>query len=81
MSHFYGTLDGMARTTATRRGNKNSGITTYAAGWSGAIRVTVWHDDDTGKDKFCVDLVPWQSSGGYSKELANGELTAPPSRN
>jgi hypothetical protein len=34
MSHFYGTLKGEAG-PATRRGSKNSGLTTEAASWAG----------------------------------------------
>jgi len=72
MSQFYGTLHGQAKTTATRRGSKNSGIVTHAAGWSGAIRVDVFTHND--EDHFSVSLVPWQSSGGRSRELASGKL-------
>jgi len=60
MSHFYGTLEG-SRGKATRRGTKNSGITTHAAGWGGAIRVDVFERD--GVDHYRVTLVPWQSGG------------------
>ncbi len=74
MSHFYGTLEG-SRGEASRCGSKDSGITTYAAGWSGAIRVHVWQDE-AGNDCFDVDLVPWQSSGGRSQGIARGRLNA-----
>jgi len=75
MSRFYGTVDGQAATQATRRGSTASGITTYAAGWRGAIRVDVFVDAD-GRDSFQVHLVPWQSSGGRTIELASGWLDA-----
>ena len=76
MSHFYGTLHGQARTPATRRGTARGGITTHAAGWSGAIRVAVWHDETNGTDRYDVSLVPWQSSGGHGTQLAEGILDA-----
>jgi hypothetical protein len=75
MSQFYGTVKGQAASEATRCGGKASGITTHAAGWSGAIRVDVFADTD-GADRFRVELVPWQSSGGSSRVLAEGLLDA-----
>ncbi len=77
MSQFYGTIDGSAKTQATRRGTKNSRLVTHAAGWGGAIRVELF-EDDNGDDCFRVDLVPWQGSGGHSKQLADGRLEANP---
>ena len=74
MSHFYGTLQG-SRGQATRCGTKNSGITTYAAGWQGAIRVYVYQDEQ-GRDKFTVNLVPWKYSGGQDCVIAEGLLDA-----
>ena len=73
MSHFYGTLQG-ARGEATRCGSKSSGVTTYAAGWGGAIRTEVFERD--GEDFYRVTLIPWQGSGGYETLLAEGKLTA-----
>jgi hypothetical protein len=58
MAHFYGTLKGN-RGEATRMGSRESGVTTYAAGWKGAIRVTVFQED--GVDKYYVALEPWQN--------------------
>lgn len=75
MAHFYGTLQGQ-RGGATRLGGRKSGIETYAAGWGGAIRVTVFEDEDSKTDCFEVSLVPWQSSGGSGQVLAKGELSA-----
>jgi hypothetical protein len=74
MSHFYGTLKG-SRGVATRCGTKNTGLTTHAAGWRGAIRVTVHHGAD-GRDRFEVQLVPWHGSGGRAVKLAEGVLDA-----
>lgn len=72
MSHFYGTLQGN-RGEATRCGSADSGITTYAAGWRGAIRVEVYRDND-GIDRYHVSLQPWHGSGGSCKLLASGKL-------
>lgn len=61
MSKFYGTVEGSARSTATRVGSAKSGITTHAASWSGAVRVDVFERE--GKEHFEVSLVPWHGRG------------------
>ena len=73
MSRLYGTLDGAGKTQRTARGH--SRLVTHAAGWKGAIRVTVTANED-GSDSYVVELVPWQTSGGERRELASGVLDA-----
>lgn len=73
MARFYGTLRGN-RGEATRMGTPTSGLTTYAAGWRGAIRVRVFASGDV--DRFIVERVPWMSSGGRTTVLAHGVLNA-----
>lgn len=75
MSQFYGTIRG-GRGEATRCGHKTSGLTTNAAGWHGCIRTHVYYDEATGTDRYEVALVPWQGSGGWSRPLASGHLSA-----
>ncbi len=75
MSQFYGTIDGQAKTQATRRGSVNSRLITHAAGWKGAVRVELYQDEN-GRDCFDVELVPWQNSGGKSVRIARGYLEA-----
>lgn len=74
MSHFYGTLQGN-RGQATRGGSRDSGITTQAAGWGGAIKVETFVGDD-GKDQFAIHLTPWKGSGGRARLIACGHLDA-----
>lgn len=38
---FYGSVTGQARTTATRRGSRSSGITASAQSWSGSVIVSL----------------------------------------
>lgn len=45
MSMFYGSVTGQARTTATRRGSRSSGITTSAQSWSGSVIVGLYERD------------------------------------
>ena len=73
MAHFYGTLAGY-RGKTSRLGTKDSGLTTTAAGWKGAISVTVTEVD--GIDYYTVSLGPWQGSGGEYVKLASGKLDA-----
>ena len=63
MAQFYGTIQGQSKTQATRRGSKKSGLTTHAASWQGAVRVSLFTDEETGNDWCEVSLVPWHSRG------------------
>jgi len=75
MSHFYGTLKGV-RGEATRCGTAGSGLITFAAGWHGAICVTVYVDPDTEADMAEINLVPWRGSGGKRHHIATVPLNA-----
>ncbi len=70
MSHFYGTLQG-SRGQATRCGSKDSGITTYAASWAGAVQACVYVRD--GKDWATVRLTTW-SGAGVDRLLYDGPV-------
>lgn len=70
MSKYYGTLQG-AKGGVSRCGTANSGLTTIAASWHGAIRVHLW--DENGVTNFTVDAVPWHAIGS-SRHLAHGAL-------
>ncbi len=63
MAHFYGEIEGQARTTATRRGSKNSGISAHVRGWD----IGVWvqcYVDDKGEDRVSIRL-----TGGSNDRL------------
>ncbi len=74
MSHFYGIVYGQARTEATRRGSKNTGLRTVAASWDGAIEVQLVHDA-FGRNTYVVREIPWHGTG-QSKEIASGVIGA-----
>lgn len=74
MSHFYGTLKGQ-RGEATRTGSKQSGLTTTAASWAGAIEVELYTDEQ-GRDCYRVVQKPWQGKG-VSQPLVGGVLGEP----
>lgn len=74
MSHFYGVVEGQARTPATRRGSKN-GLRAVAASWNGAIEVELFVGDD-GRDRFRVYERKWHGAG-VSRLLAEGVIGEP----
>lgn len=55
---------------------KDGGMKAIAAGWEGAIRTTVYHDEATGNDMYRVELIPWGSSGGSARVISEGVLNA-----
>ena len=75
MSHFYGTLQG-SRGETTRCGTKKSGLVTYAASWSGAIRTHVWHDHQIKRDRYEVWESPWKGIGN-SRLIERGTINDP----
>jgi hypothetical protein len=84
MAHFYGTVSGCAKTQATRRGHKASGLQTTAASWQGAIRVSIWHDYETERDRYRVWFIDWPSArermtlaSGFLDEADQEHLSSP----
>lgn len=73
MAHFWGTCQG-GRGKVERAGHKNTGLHTEAASWTGCIDVQIWYDEDKEQNMFCVRLIPWGSSGGESRVIAEGIL-------
>lgn len=73
MAHFFGSIEGN-RGKATRLGSRDSGMSATAAGWKGAIKTRIYHEE--GVDHYVVELIPWQSSGGNTQVLARGVLNA-----
>ena len=54
MSRFYGTINGQAQTSASRRGGSKTGIEGHIRGWDVGIYVCGFVDN--GQDKFRVAL-------------------------
>ena len=61
------------KTIPTACGHKRTGIETVGASYSGAVRVSLWHDEREGIDKFEVAMTPWMDEGDY-KVLARGTV-------
>lgn len=63
MARFYGEIKGQARTTATRRGSKSSGITAHIRGWNIGVRVEIFAVGDR-------DIVHiYRTSGSNAKSV------------
>lgn len=45
MAHFYGTVQGSAKTLANRRGTKATGISVAARSWDGSVTVGLEEHD------------------------------------
>ena len=62
MSRFYGSLNGQAKTEATRRGNKNSGVGAHVRGWNVGVKIFARADGE--KDLIDVYLTTGSDESG-----------------
>lgn len=74
MAHFYGTINGAAKTMASRTGTKNSGIESHIRGWDIGCRVFVSHCN--GLD--VVTVYRTGGSNGATSEIKIAEFTNQP---
>lgn len=58
MAHFYGEVEGK-RGPASRIGTEDSGLSTIAASWDGAVQVELWYDRETGQNHYRVKIIGW----------------------
>jgi hypothetical protein len=68
MAHFYGEMYGQAKTPATRRGSKTSGLSGHLRGWNIGVRVELTHRD--GVDVIEVYQTNGSNGGGRDKLIA-----------
>ena len=73
MAHFYGQIEGQARTLASRLGNKKKGIWAHIRGWDMGVKVVCWHDPLSKTDHIQV----FETGGSHDPENYRmmGELT------
>lgn len=76
MSHFYGIIEGQAKTQATRTGSKFSGLETHCASQQGAIRCVAYIDENE-IDCVLIEKTTWQGKGKY-KLLYEGPIGIEP---
>jgi hypothetical protein len=70
MARFYGSVKG-SRGGVHRLGSPGSGLRVVAAGWDGAVCVTL--HEKGGKDHARVELMPWRGAG-ESRVLYDGPV-------
>ena len=68
MSRFYASIKGQAKTEATRRGGKKSGIEGHIRGWNVGISVAGIVGTE-GEDVFDVWLTPGSNDSKTSKHI------------
>ena len=54
---------------ATRQGHKSTGLETYCASWSGAVRCYAYYDEKTEIDMVRVELTQWHSIGQWPARI------------
>ena len=69
MAQFYGSINGQAKTQATRRGSKNSGMSAHIRGWNVGVYVVCSHVG--GKD-----IIRVYKTGGSNQGINQG-INAP----
>ena len=62
MAHFYASIEGQSRRTATRWGGKNTGIEGHIRGWTSGVVVQGYYDAERDCDVF--DVYQTSGSGG-----------------
>lgn len=67
MSRFYGSINGQAKTEATRRGSEKSGLIGHIRGWNVGVKVYC-NVDENGKDMLSVYRTRG-SNGESSRQL------------
>lgn len=77
MAHFYGSIRGQ-RGEASRLGGKSSGLTTYAASWQGAVRVSLYYNSATDTDMVDVYLTKHTNGAGTERVLYSGPVSGAP---
>lgn len=75
MSRFYGTIEGSAKTRASRRGSKASGIVGHTHGWGIGARVECFVGLD-GNDRVTVTITRGANGHGTERPLGTYRLSA-----
>jgi hypothetical protein len=73
MARFYGSLNGSAKTQATRQGHASTGITGHIRGWNVGIEVRGLPDaDDLDNDSFWVTVTGGSNGTGRGRYYGSG---------
>lgn len=71
MSTFYGQVEGMSQTVASRRGSRDSGIKASVQSWDGSLISRMWYDND-GNLKVALEVS--NDSSSYGDTIFRGSL-------
>lgn len=63
MAHFYGNMAGARTKTVTKTGTKKSGMSAHVRGWYFGVKVNIFFDEKTGKNKAVI----YQTAGSNGK--------------
>ena len=74
MSRFYGELHGRPKRPRTCQGDVTTGLVTYAATWTGAVKVELKARPDSETTDFLVTLVNWPDDGVTRRTLSKGVI-------
>ena len=64
MSRFYASINGTAKTQATRQGSQNSGIFGHIRGWNAGVKVYGHYNKSKNRDEFQIYLTYGSNSRG-----------------
>ena len=70
MSHFYASINGSAKSYATRSGTPSSGITGHIRGWTAGVDVHGRTSQDELADIFYVYATSGSNGAGHSRLIA-----------
>jgi len=68
MAHFYGEVEGKAKTRGTRCGTKSSGMEAHIRSWNKGVEVQCWYDNSNNKNIFRIYKTNGSNSS-YDKVL------------
>ena len=71
MSRFYGQVEGMARTRASRQGSDNSHIRASVQSWNGSIITELYYDE---ADVLCIEVSSSEESSFRGRAVYNGPV-------
>jgi len=78
MAHFYGVVEGRARTLATRCGTKYSGISAHISSWNKGVFVECIYNEELHKNIFKVYVTGGSNNQFNTQCISEIEEILPP---
>lgn len=73
MSRFYATVNGQSKTTATKCGNKQSGMYAHIRGWNIGATIDLMVDSDN-EDILCIEITGGSNNAATKKFIGRFKL-------